>query len=242
MNKHAESLDDFLAKQTFEGKRQSWTANQNKITYVLKKTKKYLKTISSSCDIGLGNGFTLNFFYNRGVKTAGVDISTYLIEYLKDDYSKKNWDIELIEADITTSNIGDNAYDLITCFDVLEHLPGEGLKTGVSNIANSLKEKGLIIGTVPLRENLALSEVICPECRTKFHTIGHHHSFQSYDDINAILMPHFEVVKFGEVPVVFTRLLIFHSFGNAVFKFARRLILNQRISTAYFVARKKQIT
>jgi hypothetical protein len=38
MNKHAESLDDFLAKQTFEGKRQSWTANQNKITYVLKKS------------------------------------------------------------------------------------------------------------------------------------------------------------------------------------------------------------
>jgi SAM-dependent methyltransferase len=234
-----ESLDDFLAKQTIEGKRQSWLANQKKIGYVLNKTKKYLKKINSSCDIGIGNGYSLKFYHRRGVKVTGVDISSYLIDHYKKEYSKENLNINLLKADITKSKIGDKTFNLVTCFDVLEHLPGEGLISALKNIAHSLKPKGLLIGTVPLRENLDQARVICPECGSKFHPIGHHHSFQTFDDISKMLMSDFEVLKFGEVPVVFTRILLFYCIGNFVFKLARRLILNQTVSTAYFVARLK---
>jgi len=234
-----ESLDDFLAKQNLEENKSFWQINQKKITHVLRKTKKYFKKISTSCDIGIGNGYTVKYFYSRGVKTTGVDISPYLINRLKNDFSEKNLDIQLIEADITQSLPSDSVFDLISCFDVLEHLPGEGLNSALKNIAKSLNPNGLLIGTVPLRENLDLARVICPECRTKFHPIGHHHSFQSFAEINNLLYSDFEILKFGEVPVVFTRILLFHALGNWVFKLTRRIILNQTISTAYFVARVK---
>jgi 2-polyprenyl-3-methyl-5-hydroxy-6-metoxy-1,4-benzoquinol methylase len=239
MDLQNETLDDFLAKQTIEGKRVSWIANQKKIAYVLRKTKKYFRGIYFSCDIGIGNGYTLKFFHGRGVKTTGADISSFLINYYKQEFLKEKLGINLIEADITKTKPGENSFDLVTCFDVLEHLPGEGLNSAVKNIAGSLKPNGLFIGTVPLRENLDQTRVICPECGTKFHPIGHHHSFQSFDEIKDMLISEFEILKFGEVPVVFTRILIFHSIGNFVFKLARRLILNQTISTAFFVARVK---
>ena len=205
----------------------------------MQKTKKYLRKINSSCDIGIGNGYTLKFFHSRDVKATGVDISPYLIKFYKQKFSEENLDISLIEADITNSKIGDKTFDLVTCFDVLEHLPGEGLNSALKNIAESLKPNGLLIGTVPLRENLDHTRVICPECGTKFHPIGHHHSFQSFDDIKNILDSDFEILKFGEVPVIFTRILLFYGLGNFVFKLTRRIILHQTISTAYFVARLK---
>jgi len=239
MNSQNESLDDFLAKQTLEGKRLSWIANQKKIAYVLRKTKKYLKNIHSSCDIGIGNGYTLKFFQSRGCKATGVDISSYLINYYKEEFSRKKMDINLLEADITQSKIGQNSFNLVTCFDVLEHLPGDGLNSALKNIIGSLKPNGILIGTVPLRENLDQIRVICPECGTKFHPIGHHHSFQSFDDIKNMLISDFEILKLGEVPVIFTRILLFYSIGNYIFKLARKIILNQTLSTAYFVARKK---
>ena len=239
MNIQNESLDDFLAKQTIDGKRQAWESNQKKIAYVLQKSKKYFRKINSCCDIGIGSGYTLKFFHGRGVKATGVDISSYLIDHFKNEYSKENIEINLKKADITQSKIGDKLFDLVSCFDVLEHLPGAGLNSAVKNVAGSLKPNGILIGTVPLRENLELSRVICPDCGSKFHPIGHHHSFQSFDEIKNMLKSDFEIIKFGEVPVIFTRILLFYGIGNYVFKFARRLILNQTLSTAFFVARLK---
>jgi SAM-dependent methyltransferase len=239
MNSQNESLDDFLAKQNLEEEKPFWTINQKKIAHVLRKTKKYLTKINSSCDIGIGNGYTLKFFHGRGVKVTGVDISSYLINFYKQKFSDENLDINLIEADITKSKIGERSFHLVTCFDVLEHLPGDGLKSAVRNIAESLIPNGILIGTVPLRENLGLSHVICPDCGSIFHPIGHHHSFQSFEDITKMLASDFEILKFGEAPVIFTRILLFHGLGNVVFKLARRIILNQTLSTAYFVARLK---
>ncbi len=239
MDLQNETLDDFLAKQTIGGKRLSWVRNQKKIAYVLRKTKKYFKGINSSCDIGIGNGYTLKFFHGRGVKATGVDISPYLINHLKREFTKENLDIDLLEADITQTKIGEKTFDLVTGFDVLEHLPSEGLNSAIKNIAKSLKPNGLIIGTVPLRENLDQKRIICPECGHKFHTVGHYQSFQNFNEIKNMLESEFEILKSGEVPVIFTRILLFYNLGNFIFKLARRIILNQTISTAYFVARLK---
>ena len=64
MRTQNESLDDFLAKQTLEGKRISWIANQKKIVYVLQKTKKYLLGISTCCDIGTDEIGAIPYWYD----------------------------------------------------------------------------------------------------------------------------------------------------------------------------------
>lgn len=239
MNMQNKSIDDFRAKKNFEGDHLYWKESDKKIAYVFRKTKYYIHSINTCCDIGIGNGFTLKFFYNKGVRTTGVDISPYLVNYFNEVFTAEKMNIELTEADITKSNFGEGIYDLVTCFDVLEHLPDEGLNVAIKNIASSLKPEGILIGTVPLGENLEDTRVICPDCGYKFHPNGHHQSFQSFDDIKKMLNSYFEVLKFGEVPVVFTRFFLFYGIGNYIFKLARRIILDKRLSTAYFVIKLK---
>ena len=229
-------IDDFRAQKHFEGNYQYWKESDNKIKYVFRRTKKYIRKIETCCDIGIGNGFTLIYFNNRDVKTTGVDISPYIINHFQKKFDTLNVNIDLIEADITKSEFGKDQFSLVTCFDVLEHLPDEGLNAAIKNIADSLKPDGILIGTLPLFEQLEDAKVVCPDCGSKFHPNGHHQSFQNFEDIKNMLKPEFELIKFGEVPVLFTRIFLFYGIGNFLFKLARRIILNKKLSTAYFVA------
>jgi len=238
MNIQDSLIDDFRAKKHF-GELKYWKESDKKITSVFRKTKSYIQNIKTFCDIGIGNGFTLKYFYNKGVKSTGVDISSYLINHFKNEFINEEIDIELIESNIIKSKFGEEIFDLVTCFDVLEHLPDKGLNEAIKNIASSLKSNGLLIGTVPLGENLEDAKVICPDCGLKFHPNGHFQSFQNFNDIKIMLNSHFEVIKFGEVPVIFTRIFLFYGIGNYIFKLARRIVLKKNLSTAFFVARLK---
>jgi len=233
------SIDDFRAMKHFEGNNLYWKESDKKIDFVFRKTKKFIQNITACCDIGIGNGYTVKFFYKKGVRTTGVDISPYLIEYFQKVVTSEKMAIELIETDITKSTFGEEKYDLVTCFDVFEHLTDEGLNSAIKNIATSLKSGGLLLGTVPLFEKLNDAKVICPDCGHKFHPNGHHQSFQNFDEIKNMLNSEFEVIKFGEVPVVFTKIFLFYGIGNYIFKLARRIILNKILSTAYFLAKVK---
>lgn len=237
MQKH--SIDDFRAMKHFEGDNLYWKASDKKIDFVFRKTKKFIRNLTACCDIGIGNGYTLKFFYSKGVRTTGVDISPYLIDYFQKVVTNENMSIELIETDITEATFGERKYDLVTCFDVFEHLPDKGLRAAIKNIATSLTPEGLLIGTVPLFENLEDTKVICPDCGHKFHPNGHHQSFQNFNEIKEMLNSEFEVIKFGEVPVVFTRIFLFYGIGNYIFKLARRIILKKSLSTAFFLAKLK---
>jgi len=239
MNTQNKSIDDFRAKKNFEGDNVYWKASDKKISYVFRKIKKLLSNVNTACDIGIGNGFTLKFFYNKGVTSTGIDISSYLINHFKDVFTTEKMNIKLIETDITKSAFGEKIYDIVTAFDVLEHLPDEGLNEAIKNIATSLKTDGIFVGNVPVGENLEEVKVICPQCGHHFHPNGHHQSFQSVDDIKKMLNSYFEVIKFGEVPIVFTRIFLFYAIGNYFFRLARRFILNKRLSSVYFVAKLK---
>lgn len=67
--------------------------------------------------------------------------------------------------------------DVVICTEVLEHLTTDALEGGLSEIRRVLKPGGLLIGTVPYRENLAQNQVFCPDCKKTFHRWGHQQSF-----------------------------------------------------------------
>jgi 2-polyprenyl-3-methyl-5-hydroxy-6-metoxy-1,4-benzoquinol methylase len=55
--------------------------------------------------------------------------------------------VEFIQLDITAPALDDNSYDLITAFDVLEHIERDDL--AIANIFNALKPQGKFIISVP---------------------------------------------------------------------------------------------
>lgn len=70
-----------------------------------------------------------------------------------------------------------NFFDVIFCSEILEHLTGEQIRQGLTEIGRILKPGGFLLGTVPFNENLFEGRVVCPDCGSVFHRIGHQQTF-----------------------------------------------------------------
>jgi len=71
----------------------------------------------------------------------------------------------------------DQKFDAVIMSEVLEHLEPEVLNGTLHEVWRVLRPGGRFIGTVPAREDLSQSIVVCPACEHKFHRWGHHSSF-----------------------------------------------------------------
>ncbi len=81
-------------------------------------------------------------------------------------------DVPRIELSVDPENL-----DVVVCTQVLEHLAPLVIAAGLEEIRRVLVPGGVLIGTVPYRENLAESQVFCPHCQEEFHRWGHQQSF-----------------------------------------------------------------
>ena len=95
-------------------------------------------------DVGCSFGYIASLLKQAGYETYGLDISMYALR----EAARKKMDVFLLRYDIQQSlPFAGRIFDLITCFDVLEHLdnPLKALK-------NMYKAcKGIIICTTPHR-------------------------------------------------------------------------------------------
>jgi len=84
--------------------------------------------------------------------------------------------------------------DVVVVSEVLEHIPDADRRSTISEIARILKSDGLLIGTVPYRENLRDWETVCPACGNVFHRWGHVASFDE-EGLRAEVSTHFSVLR-----------------------------------------------
>ena len=81
-------------------------------------------------DVGCAIGYLVESFRDRGVSAEGIDISDYALSMVRDD----------IKPYCMKQSVTDNItkkYDLITCIEVLEHLPAGDIAFAIENICNS---------------------------------------------------------------------------------------------------------
>ena len=88
--------------------------------------------------------------------------------------------------------VDSQSIDVVVSTEVFEHLAPHTLEGGLSEIKRVLKPRGLLIGTVPYREDLSQNEVFCPDCKKTFHRWGHQQSFDEAG-IRSLLGRYFEV-------------------------------------------------
>jgi 2-polyprenyl-3-methyl-5-hydroxy-6-metoxy-1,4-benzoquinol methylase len=96
------------------------------------------------CDIGCAEGRLLKWAEKRGYETYGVDISDFAIKEIS--YRKLS-QTQLSVANINFLPFVDNYFDIITCFDVLEHL--ENPVIGLREISRCLRRQGLFVMSTP---------------------------------------------------------------------------------------------
>jgi ubiquinone/menaquinone biosynthesis C-methylase UbiE len=71
----------------------------------------------------------------------------------------------------------DKHFDVVVMSEVLEHLDDQVRNETLAEVHRVLRPGGRFMGTVPARERLEESEVVCPNCEHHFHRWGHQAAF-----------------------------------------------------------------
>jgi SAM-dependent methyltransferase len=122
-------------------------------------------------NIGCGNGYLEAKAQSRQWHVVSVDPDQKSVDRIS------SMGIDARCGSITALPVPAASMDVVICTEVFEHLTEETLELSLKEIKRALVPGGILIGTVPYRENLQDNEVFCPHCSRTFHRWGHHQSF-----------------------------------------------------------------
>jgi len=143
-----------------------------RLNYLFKRALKIFgDTKPTVLNIGVGNGWLEKRCLEQGWKTYSLDPSQEAIRSLETIGIKG--EVGYIEK----NPYAENFFDVVFCSEVIEHLSDEQVNLGLLEIERVLKKSGVLIGTVPYKENLLDNQVVCPKCGEIFHKWGHQQSF-----------------------------------------------------------------
>jgi SAM-dependent methyltransferase len=145
-------------------------------------------------NIGVGSGQLERIAAAKGVEIWSLDPSERSIRRLQasldiGDRARAGYSQEM--------PFPDGHFDAVVMSEVLEHLEDDVLDRTLDEVGRVLRPGGRFIGTVPAREDLAASLVVCPCCGHQFHRWGHRSSFDS-DKLRRLLETRFRVERVAE--------------------------------------------
>lgn len=136
-------------------------------------------------DVGCGNGAFLNSLPST-YEAVGLDFSEEALKYVR---------TKAVRGNVSNLPFGSKSFDLVTCLEVLEHLPSGIFEKAISEIQRVAKK--YIIVSVPNSEDLHYHLVRCPECCCWFNPNRHVRSFNVQK--LAKLFEQFTLVEFREI-------------------------------------------
>jgi SAM-dependent methyltransferase len=154
-------------------------------------------------NIGVGTGVFEETATAGGLEVYSLDPIEESIGALKDrlqmgDRARVGYSTEI--------PFEDDFFDSVVASELFEHLSEQELAGSLPEIARVLRPGGLLLGTVPAREDLGRQTVVCPHCGERFHRWGHRQSFD-VTAMRSVLKPHFEVQRVFERPFISWRTL-----------------------------------
>ena len=125
-------------------------------------------------DIGCGGGLLTEALADKGGLVTGIDISEDLLHVADDHAKKANLDITYICTTVENfSSNHNNAFDVITCMELLEHVPDPG---SVINACMHLIKPGGLLFLSTINRNLKayVQTKIAAEYLLKLLPVGTH--------------------------------------------------------------------
>jgi 2-polyprenyl-3-methyl-5-hydroxy-6-metoxy-1,4-benzoquinol methylase len=114
--------------------------NEKRYTYILQRMEKYRKN-NEIMDIGCGMGQFLAVAKKFHWKTTGTEIAPYAIEICR------QFGNNVLNSDLLSLDLRENYYDVVTMFEVLEHLTRP--REYITKISKILRKEGVLILTTP---------------------------------------------------------------------------------------------
>lgn len=141
---------------------QNYLADQEKIKKTFEKRLKRIEKMQKKgklLDLGCAAGFFLQVAAENGWQVEGVEISPFVA-----NYARSHLHLNVHQADLQEINFPQKSFDLITLWDVLEHL-SDPLFT-FKKIRKILKDDGLLVFSTPDVDSL-------PAKLTKHRWVGY---------------------------------------------------------------------
>lgn len=148
----------------------SFAKNQGRQEYLAKQLQPGTRVLN----IGVGNGALERLALAQAVEIWSLDPSEAAIERLSQTLGRNE------KAQVGYCQkmpFPDGRFDTVVMSEVLEHLEENTFNATLNEVHRVLRIGGRLLGTVPAREKLEDSEVVCPHCGEHFHRWGHQRSF-----------------------------------------------------------------
>ncbi len=121
-------------------------------------------------DVGCGNGLFVNMLADgepgRFDRVVGLDPSEEALSHVN---------AETVQGSITDLPFESASFDLVTCLEVLEHIPEPEFRAGLSELQR-VSAKYILV-TVPNNQDLRTCLVVCRQCGSRFNPHLHLRSF-----------------------------------------------------------------
>jgi SAM-dependent methyltransferase len=126
--------------------------------------------VQSILDVGCGGGIFINHLHSsvNFRRIVGTDRSATALKYVN---------TEKVNADINALPFKNDEFDLVTCLEVIEHLPYFKYEKALEELCR-VSNKYILI-SVPYNQNLLSSLCQCPICFTKFNPSFHMRSYNT---------------------------------------------------------------
>jgi len=186
----------------FDGLKKNYDQN-NPAVLVYKKELKFLADIikpGKVLDIGCAYGVFLDIARNFGWQPYGIEISEKMA-----DYARSQFNLPVIQGTIAETSYENNFFQLITLWDVIEHLSDP---LGVlEKCYKALEKYGLIlIFTININSLIAKLAHLSSKAKTFLYDCQHINFF-SYDTLSALLrkVGFKEIILIEKLPIKLKR-------------------------------------
>ena len=184
-------------------------------------------------NIGIGGGFLEEAALRRGAEVYSLDPIPETARMLRERLG-----VKAVAGYSQSIPFTDSSFDAVVASELLEHLEDSALDASLKEISHVLVPGGMFIGTVPAREVLSESMVVCPCCGERFHRMGHHHAF-TLETITERLEPLFRVHNVKERTFVAWQALNWKGKLEGLLKLSlNRIGVHGRNENIVFVARR----
>jgi ubiquinone/menaquinone biosynthesis C-methylase UbiE len=144
-----------------------------RIRFLVRQLTLRTKPGAAVLNVGIGDGLFETLSRQAGMRTASVDPDAQSIARLNALYNDEGARVGYVES----LPFNDEVFDAVVVSELLEHLADNCLDKAINEIHRVLFSGGIIIGTVPAREDLSEQLIVCPCCGERFHRWCHVQTF-----------------------------------------------------------------